>query len=407
MAKRKKSFDKDYTDGAVETTPGGATTEKIPLSINGGKSTINEFMNVPIGQLSPFQNKQGSDFSRKDTVFFQELMDSIRDSGIINPLIVRPIGLNQYEILSGETRWLAAQKVGLKVVPCHIMDNVDDATARRIFTVTNLLRRTLLPSDRVNGWWHYYLSMKEEGRLRELREGINVPEISAMGGSPAKIQYRQIMNYVNMHSLIPEWLDRLDEGLGMRTALDIAKLDEVKQRQLLPYSVSDDDSHLLVEIADGKNEKYTWSEELLSKILKPLNPLSSTQKSQDTAISNGEGGQKGAAADTSGKQPSVGDGDTLSLQLSSALKAVSEEVVDAVQADQGENSDPSTEEMPSSVESINTELYQQEKQFRKARASIMKGVRSMLRPIDYVNAESVIVKALTLYYQMLDKGEHV
>lgn len=397
---RKKNFGKDYTGGSVESAPGGVTTEKIPLSINGGKSTINEFMSVPIGQLIPFQNKQGSDFSRKDKGFFQELVDSIQDSGIINPLIVRPIGLNKYEILAGETRWLAAQEVGLAVVPCHIMDDVDDAMARRIFTVTNLLRRTLLPSDRVNGWWHYYQSMKEEGRLKELREGIADPEISAMGGSSAKIQYRQIMNYVNMHALIPEWLERLDEGLGMRTALEIARLDEEKQRQLLPYLVSDDDAHLLVEIATGKNADYSWSEELLSKILVPVNSLSATPENQKA------GKKEAAAPESEGGQQLSKEEDHLSSQMPPASEDASEEKDAPAQEDQGEGSAPAAEETPADDENINIEQYQQEKQFRKAKPSIMKGVRSILRPNDYGNAESVIVKALTLYYELLDKGEH-
>lgn len=404
---KKKNFARDYTGEGIDSAPGGVTTDKIPLSINGGKTSINDFLNVPIGQLTPYQNKQGSDFSRKDKAFFQELVNSIQESGIIDPLVVRPIGLNQYEILAGETRWLAAQEVGLKVVPCHIMDNVDDAAAQRIFAVTNLLRRTLLPSDLVNGWWHYHQSLKKEGRLKELRQGISDPEISAIVGSPVKIQYRQIMNYVAMHSLIPEWLDRLDEGLGVRAGCDIAKLDEEKQRQLLPYAVTDEDSHLLVEIAEGRNDNYTWSEELLSKILTPLSALSSTKNNRDTANSNEGDGPVAVVAGEVGETPPVEEGDALSLQVTPPSDEVSGGEEAADQTDLALVPGPEAEEAPAGEESIDTEQYQQEKQFRKAKTSIIKGARSILRPNDYGNAESIIVKALTLYYTMLDKGEQI
>ena len=129
----KKTFKKNYADVSSNSTPGGVTTEKMPVPINGGKTSINEYMNIPIDQLIPFRNKQGSDFSRKDSEFFQGLVDSIRESGIIDALSIRPVAPSQYEILAGETRWLAAQEAGLTVVPCHIMKNVDDNRARRIF----------------------------------------------------------------------------------------------------------------------------------------------------------------------------------------------------------------------------------------------------------------------------------
>lgn len=340
-----------------DPTPGGATAEKIPMNIYGGKTAIPEYMYIPMNQLIPFRDKQGRDFSRKDDELFQELVNSIREGGIIDALAVRPIGPNRYEILAGETRWLAAQEAGLTVVPCHVMNNIDDTGARRIFTVTNLMRRTLLPSDRINGWWHFYQAMKAEGRLRELREGLSV-------GPNEKIQYRQIMYYVSMYTLIPEWLDRLDDGqVPQRTAREIARLDEEKQRQLLPYSISDAEIPLLVEVANGKHGELTWSEEFLASMLTPLVPPAAEKTAQESQ-----------PADNENRDDAGG----------------------------GEAAPPEQREAPAADGAADKEIFRHELRFRKARPSIIKAVRNGLRPDDYENAGSIIAQALKLYYQLMD-----
>ena len=72
-----------------------------------------------------------------------ELMQSIRELGVIEPLVVRPLPENgQYEILAGDRRWRAAQQAGVKQVPVVIYD-VDDRTAAAIALVENLQRKNL------------------------------------------------------------------------------------------------------------------------------------------------------------------------------------------------------------------------------------------------------------------------
>lgn len=344
MARKSFEEEEERMDGP---TPGGATAGKIPMNIYGGKTAIPEYMYIPMGQLVPFRDKQGRDFSRRDGELFQDLVSSIREGGIIDALTVRPIGPNQYEILAGETRWLAAKEAGLNAVPCHVMNNVDDVGARRIFTVTNLMRRTLLPSDRINGWWHFYQTMKAEGRLKELREGIST-------GAGENIQYRQIMYYVSMYTLIPEWLERLDDNqVPQRTAREIARLDQDKQRQLLPYTISDAEIALLVDVAGGKHEELSWSEELLASMLAPAD-RSAKQKPPGK-----EKPAVGQSAPPEGREAEAGEADQ--------------------------------------------ETARREVRFKKARSGIIRAAREGLRPEDYENARSVIVQALKLYYETMDK----
>lgn len=358
MAK-KKFFDEEF---AAKEAPAD-TAAKMPINITGGKRSLADYLEIPVEQLVPFGGKNGRDFKRTDKVLLEQMKQSVKDDGIMEALTVRAVQRNKYEILAGETRWLMAQEAGLKSVPCHIIA-ADDIDAIRVFTITNLLRRTLLPSDRINGWTLFHETEKKAGRLGDLRRAVN--EFGALSPTgEEKPTYRTIMYYVQLSRLIPEWLDRLDERkVAQKAARLISGLSEDKQRQLLPYNVTEEDARLLVEIAKGKHETLSWSEEFLSKTLAPLNAPPGGPEPQ-------------AAEDTAGQ----------------GTKAPPEaEKASGAGVDFGA-------ELPLPVD---PELYQQEKQFRKAKPSIIKAAKDALRPSDYANAEAIIMRALELYYKTLD-----
>lgn len=76
----------------------------------------------------------------------QELADSIRVQGVIQPIVVRPIGTNEYEIIAGERRWRAAQLAGLSEVPC-VVRNVPDQAAVAMALIENIQRENLNPLE--------------------------------------------------------------------------------------------------------------------------------------------------------------------------------------------------------------------------------------------------------------------
>lgn len=362
MAK-KKFFDEDE---AFTVKEGPADTiAKMPINITGGKRSLADYLEIPVEQLVPFGGKNGRDFKRTDKVLLEQMKQSVKDDGIVEALTVRAVNRDKYEILAGETRWLMAQEAGLKSVPCHIIA-ADDTDAIRVFTITNLLRRTLLPSDRINGWTLFHETEKKAGRLGELRKAVD--EFGAMDpGGGERPSYRNIMYYVQMSRLIPEWMDRLDERkVAQKAARLISGLPEEKQRQLLPYNVTEEDARLLVEIAKGKHKSLSWSEAFLAKTLAPLEAPSGEPEARD--IEAPDGAVETAAPKTEAASENGGDpGMELPLPV-----------------------DP--------------EVYQQEKQFRKAKPSIIKAARGALRPSDYANAEAIIMRALELYYKALDSG---
>lgn len=85
-----------------------------------------------------------------DPESLRELADSIRESGLVQPLVVRP-AQDGYELLAGERRWRACQMAGLAEVPAMIRDDIDDAQASVIGLIENLQRESLLPVETARG----------------------------------------------------------------------------------------------------------------------------------------------------------------------------------------------------------------------------------------------------------------
>ena len=284
MGSKKKLSDEDYelVDDGFNVA---AAANKLPTDVRGGKEPLSDFMNLPVGILDPFSLKNGSDFTRPSGRFYEQFVASVIEIGIIEPLTVRTRPNGRYEILAGETRWSAAKEAGLRAVPCHIIE-ADDAKARKIFAWTNLLRRDLKMRDRINGWWQYYTSAKEEGNEASLRDDATDNGMNQYVSETNRITYRQIMRYVSLHKLISDWIDLLETDLEtnkpvvtMRVGIVVSKFDTEKQTDLLPYAkkLTEQSAATLLSLSNGtlkneRNEAYPWNKDNILKIIngKPL-----------------------------------------------------------------------------------------------------------------------------------------
>ena len=104
------------------------------------KATLKD---IPIECLKSGKYQTRCDF---DPAALQELAESIQTEGLIQPIIVRPIGGNEYEIVAGERRWRAAQLAGIDTVTCLINYYSDEQTAA-ITTIENIQRENLNPIE--------------------------------------------------------------------------------------------------------------------------------------------------------------------------------------------------------------------------------------------------------------------
>ncbi|RMG49178.1 MAG: ParB/RepB/Spo0J family partition protein, partial [Acidobacteria bacterium] len=106
---------------------------------------------APVGRLIPIDRLElGPHQPRIDMGDLSDLVASIKEKGVLEPLLVRPVAFGRYQIISGERRYRAAQQVGLGEVPCIELD-VDDATAAEIALIENLQRKDLTPFEEADG----------------------------------------------------------------------------------------------------------------------------------------------------------------------------------------------------------------------------------------------------------------
>lgn len=196
---------------------------------------------IKLDELVPFDNHP---YKVIDDDSMDELVESIREHGILNPLIVRRIeGVeNSYEIISGHRRYHAAQRLGMKKAPCTVYD-VDRDTATVMMVDSNCQRTELLPSEKA---WAYKMkmdAMKRQGKRKDLStEGTSVPVDQKLSGKTSRDLLgeatgesgAQVRRYIRLTNLVPELLEFVDDGkIGMRPAVELSYLSEEVQRDVV------------------------------------------------------------------------------------------------------------------------------------------------------------------------------
>jgi ParB family chromosome partitioning protein len=134
---------------------------------------VGKAMDVPLGAITPNPKQPRQTFNETG---LNELAESMKANGVIQPIILRPAGIGKYQLVAGERRWRAAQKAGLKTIPA-IVREVDNLTQAQLAMIENIQREDLNPIERALG---YQTLVKEmgltqaelAGRLGEDRSSI-------------------------------------------------------------------------------------------------------------------------------------------------------------------------------------------------------------------------------------------
>lgn len=126
---------------------------------------------IEIGRIQPCSFQPRKDFSQES---LQELADSIREQGIVQPLIVRKAG-DRYELIAGERRWRAAQLAGLGKAPVVVRE-ADDRTVLELALVENLQRENLNPMEEAQG----YSQLIEQFQLTQEQAAVKVGKSRAL-----------------------------------------------------------------------------------------------------------------------------------------------------------------------------------------------------------------------------------
>ena len=187
---------------------------------------------IPIGELFPFKNhpfKVLDDDSMSDTV------ESVKQYGVLSPLIARPRPKGGYEIISGHRRQHAAELAGLETLPVIVREMSDDA-AVILMVDSNLQREHILPSERAFAYKMKLDAIKNQGARSDLTSSqvgtkLRADEKVAKDSGESR---NQVQRFVRLTNLVPELLDMVDEKkISFNPAVELSYLDEKQQQDFL------------------------------------------------------------------------------------------------------------------------------------------------------------------------------
>ncbi len=195
------------------------------------KDSGEKIVEIELERLRTFENHP---FHVEMDGQMKELQDSIKKYGIITPIIVRPRKEGFYEIISGHRRRFAAEKLGYRKVPTIIRYMTDDQAVIEMVD-SNLHREKILPSEKAFAYKMKYDVLKRKSGRRKAGQvdhnnGKNGLELISeeTGDSP-----KQVQRYIKMSNLIPELMDKVDDGsMGFTPAVQLAYLKPAEQKNV-------------------------------------------------------------------------------------------------------------------------------------------------------------------------------
>ena len=182
---------------------------------------------LPIDKLKPFE---GHPFYVKDDDDMEQLTESIRQQGVLNPIMVRPLDTGEYEVISGHRRLHACKKAGIEMIPAFIY-SMDRNEAVVAMVDSNLHREKLLPSEKAFAYKMKMDALKHQGTSRQPGTKLRSDEeIAETAGESA----RQIQRYIRLTNLIPGILEKVDSGeIALTPAVELSYLDHDTQKIVL------------------------------------------------------------------------------------------------------------------------------------------------------------------------------
>lgn len=187
---------------------------------------------MPLSDLHPFESHP---FKVLDDELMEQTVESIKQIGVVSPLIVRPDPEGGFEILSGHRRLHAAQLAGLETVPVIVKEMDDDAAI--IFMVdSNLQRENILPSERAFSYKMKLEAMKHQGQRGDLTSDQVGQKSWAVNqlADDANESKTQVQRFIHLTNLIPEILDMVDEKkIAFNPAVELSYLKTSEQKEFL------------------------------------------------------------------------------------------------------------------------------------------------------------------------------
>ena len=196
------------------------------------ESALPKIYDIPLTEIDdfpehPFQVRLDEDM--------EQLVQSIKERGVITPITLRPKDDGRYEIVSGHRRRKASELAGLPTIKAEIKEISRDE-AIILMVESNLQRSTILPSEKAFSYKMRLEAMKRQGQRTDLtsRPVVGKSESADVIGETTGESGRQVQRYIRLTELIPEILQMVDEGkIAFRPAVELSYLNPDEQHDLL------------------------------------------------------------------------------------------------------------------------------------------------------------------------------
>ena len=197
---------------------------------------LSKIRDIPLTEIDDFPDHP---FKVRDDEDMAQLIESIKERGVITPATVRQKEDGRYELISGHRRKRACELAGFDTLRCEVVDlNRDEATI--LMVESNYQRSQILPSEKAYAYKMRLEAMKRQAGRPSKENGVPVGHDSLVGKSreilaaEGQDSNTQIQRYIRLTNLVPELLEYVDEGrIKMRPAVELSFLDEDSQRDVV------------------------------------------------------------------------------------------------------------------------------------------------------------------------------
>ena len=244
-----------------------------------------EIKPVPLSELKPFEQQP---FKVLLDESMDELVDSIKQSGVLTPVIARPHKDGGYEILSGHRRVKACELAGMTEIPV-VVKNLDDDTATILLVDSNLQREHILPSEKAFAYQMKLEAMKHQGARTDLTSSQIATKLEK-GRSDVELAEQvgeskdQIRRYIRLTNLIDPILQMVDDNqIAMNAAVELSYLGSKEQAAVMQSIEKEDTSP---SIAQAKKIRKFHQDGKLNEAV--IDSIMMEQKPETIKITLGE-----------------------------------------------------------------------------------------------------------------------
>lgn len=199
---------------------------------------MNNIEYIEVEKLKPFENHP---YKVKNDEEMDNLIESIREHGILSPIIARPIENNEYEIISGHRRLFAGKQAGLTKIPAMVCE-MDRDTAAVTLVDSNLHRENILPSEKAFAYKLKAEALFHQGKRTDLTLEQVAPKLSTEAvGESENISKDTVKRYIRLTNLLPKLLELVDiVKIAFTPAVELSYLNDIEQQDLIEIIESED-----------------------------------------------------------------------------------------------------------------------------------------------------------------------